>query len=87
MMEIFSIILQLIIFIFITLFPVNNITTPFLYKSLGQSNFFCIPVNILILLFIFLICSFFSINLRYLFFVIFILYLIIFFNNFYKIFN
>lgn len=87
MMEIFSIILQLIIFIFITLFPVNNITTPFLYKSLGQSNFFCIPVNILILLFIFLICSFFSINLRYLFFVIFILYLIIFFNNFYKICN
>jgi hypothetical protein len=87
MTEIFSIIAQLIMFFFITLFPVNNISTPSLYKSLGKSNFFCIPVNILILLFIFLICSFFSINLRYVFFFIFVTYLLIFFNNFYKICN
>jgi len=87
MTEIFSIITQLIIFLFLTLFPVNNISTPFLYKSLGKSNFFCIPVNILILLFIFLICSFFSINLRYVFFLIFVTYLLIFFNSFYKICN
>lgn len=87
MTEIFSIISQLIIFLFLTLFPVNNISTPFLYKSLGKSNFFCIPVNILILLFIFLICSFFSINLRYVFFLIFVTYLLIFFNSFYKICN
>jgi len=87
MTEIFSIITQLIIFLFLTLFPVNNISTPFLYKSLGKSNFFCIPVNILILLFIFLICSFFSINLRYIFFLIFVTYLLIFFNSFYKICN
>jgi hypothetical protein len=85
MTEIFSIIAQLIIFFFITLLPINNITTPFLYKSLGKSNFFCIPVNILILLFIFFICSFFTINLRYVFFFIFVTYLLIFFNNFYKI--
>jgi hypothetical protein len=87
MTEIFSIITQLIIFLFLTLFPVNNVSTPFLYKSLGKSNFFCIPVNILILLFIFLICSFFSINLRYVFFLIFVTYLLIFFNSFYKICN
>ena len=87
MTEIFSIITQLITFLFLTLFPVNNISTPFLYKSLGKSNFFCIPVNILILLFIFLICSFFSINLRYVFFLIFFTYLLIFFNSFYKICN
>jgi hypothetical protein len=85
MTEIFSIIAQLIMFLFITLLPVNNISTPFLYKSLGKSNFFCIPVNILILLFIFFICSFFPINLRYVFFFIFVTYLLIFFNNFYKI--
>lgn len=87
MTEIFSIIAQLIMFFFITLFPVNNISTPSLYKSLGKCNFFCIPVNILILLFIFLICSFFPINLRYVFFFIFVTYLLIFFNNFYKISN
>jgi len=87
MTEIFSIITQLIIFLFLTLFPVNNISTPFLYKSLGKSNFFCIPINILILLFIFLICSFFSINLHYVFFLIFVTYLLIFFNSFYKICN
>lgn len=87
MTEIFSIITQLIIFLFLTLFPINNISAPFLYKSLGKSNFFCIPVNILILLFIFLICSFFSINLRNIFFLIFVTYLLIFFNSFYKIFN
>ena len=87
MTEIFSILAQLIMFFFITLFPVNNISTPLLYKSLGQSNFFCVPINILILLFIFLICSFFPINLRYLFFFIFLLYLLLFFNNFHKICN
>jgi len=87
MTEIFSIIAQLIMFFFITLFPVNNISTPFIYKSLGKSNFFCIPVNILILLFIFLICSFFPINLRNVFFFIFVTYLLIFFYNFYKICN
>jgi len=87
MTEIFSIIAQFIMFFFITLFPINNIATPFLYKSLGKSNFFCIPVNISILLFIFLICSFFPINLRYIFFFILVTYLLIFFNNFYKICN
>ena len=87
MTEIFFIITQLIIFLFITLFPVNNISTPFLYKTLGKSNFFCIPVNILILFFIFLICSFFSINLHYVFFFIFFTYLLIFFNFFFKIYN
>jgi hypothetical protein len=87
MTEIFSIIAQLIIFVFITLFPVNNISTPFLYKSLGKSIFFCLPVNILILFFIFLICSFFSINLHYVFLFIFFTYLLIFLNNFSKISN
>lgn len=87
MTEIFSIVSQLIMFSFMTLFPVNNISTPFLYKSLGNSNFFCIPVNILILFFIFLICSFFPINLHYLFFFIFVVYLLIFLKNFYKICN
>ena len=87
MTEIFSIIAQLIIFVFITLFPVNNISTPFLYKSLGKSIFFCRPVNILILFFIFLICSFFSINLHYVFFFILSTYLLISFNNFSKISN
>jgi hypothetical protein len=87
MTEIFSIIAQLIIFVFITLFPVNNISTPFLYKSLGKSIFFCLPVNILILFFIFLICSFFSINLHYVFFFILSTYLLISFNNFSKISN
>jgi len=82
MTEIFSIIAQLIIFVFITLFPVNNISTPFLYKSLGKSIFFCLPVNILILFFIFLFFFFFSINLHYFFFFILSTYLLISFNNF-----
>lgn len=87
MIEIFSIIVQLFIFIFLTSFPVNNISTPLLYKNLGNSNFFCIPVNILIILFIFLICSFFKINLHYIFSFIFILYSLIFLKDFYKIYR
>ena len=87
MIEIFSIIVQLFIFIFLTSFPVNNISTPLLYKNLGNSNFFCIPVNTLIILFIFLICSFFKINLHYIFSFIFILYILIFLKDFNKIYR
>jgi len=87
MIEIFSIIVQLIIFLFLTMFPVNSILAPSLYKSLGNSNFFCIPVNILLLLFVFLICSFFIINLTYIFYFIFTIYVLIFLKFFYRIKN
>lgn len=85
MIEIFSIIVQLIVFLFLTMFPVNSILAPALYKSLGNSNFFCIPVNILLLFFVFLICSFFRINLTYIFYFIFTTYVLIFLKFFYKI--
>jgi hypothetical protein len=87
MIEIFSIILQLIIFLFLTLLPVNSISTPTFYKSLGNSNFFCIPINILLLLSIFLVCSFFRINLNYIFYFIFTVYSLIFFKYFNRIWN
>ena len=85
MIEIISIIFQLFLFLFLTLFPINAHTSPKLYKILGNSIFFCIPSNIIILFCIFLIFSFFSINLNYILFIIIILELILFIKYFDKI--
>jgi hypothetical protein len=91
MIELISITLQLIMFFFITVFPINSVTAPKLYKILGKSIFFCILVNIIMLFFLLLICSFFNFNLNYIFLSIMILQLLLFFKYFdkiwYEIFN
>lgn len=78
MTEILFIGAQLILFIFLTTFPLNKIITPSLYKSLDNSIINCLFVNILILLFFFLIFSFFRFNFNQLLFIIFISYLFLF---------
>tara|TARA_B110000503_G_scaffold139074_1_gene226604 strand:- start:237 stop:1544 length:1308 start_codon:yes stop_codon:yes gene_type:complete len=85
MIEIISIFSQLLIFILITVFPFNSLTLNnknFLIKN----NFaYTIGVNILFLIFILLIFSFFSISQRIIFYFIIFVYLIIFTLNLKKI--
>ena len=83
MTEILFISAQLLLFFFLTIFPLNKITTPIIYKTLEKSTFNCLFVNILILFFFFLIFSFFRLNFHYLLFAIVIVY-ILFFLFFFK---
>ena len=76
MIELLSILLQIFLFIFITIFPLNKITTPTIYTSLKNCIYTCIGANILIMFLIFLFFSFFNLNQKI------ILYFIFFFNFF-----
>jgi hypothetical protein len=85
MIEIFQIFFQLLIFIFITYFPFNSLTFPKI-SIYYKSEFFYFFFNIIVLLNILLFASFFSVNLYYLFGIIFFLYFLIFIFYFKKIF-
>ena len=90
MNEIFFIAVQLILFLILSIFPLNKLTTPETYKNLENSSFNCIMINIVILLFIFLVFSFFNFNLIKLLIFIIILYsplFIIFLNKINKNFS
>jgi hypothetical protein len=87
MIEILQIFLQFFLFIFITYFPVNKYTLPKTVSTFQISNFFCFFINIVILLNIFLLFSFFQLNLQHVFFLLVAFYLILFFLSFLNIKN
>lgn len=84
MTEIIQIIAQLFLFLFLSSFPVNKITTPSLYVEINNSIFNTFFLNIIFLFLILLISSLLSINLKLLFIIIVIFYLLLFFLNFKK---
>jgi hypothetical protein len=86
MIEIFFIFTQLILFISLTAFPINKITSPLIYRDLGNSNLNCLFANVVVLLFILLIFSFLKIGLSTLFYLIILFYLTFFLFFFKKIF-
>lgn len=87
MNEISQIIIHFFLFLFLTSFPINILTTPKLSRIFNNSYFSLILVNSSILLLIFLILSFFRLNLNYIFFSISSLYIFIFIINSTKIFQ
>ena len=84
MTEVIQIISQLFLFLFLSSFPVNKISTPGLYVEIDNSIFNTFFFNIIFLFLILLISSFLSINLKLLFLIIVIFYLSLFFLNFKK---
>jgi hypothetical protein len=90
MIEIFQIIVQLLIFILLSYFPFNNLTTPHLF-SFNRFNFNYFLFNMLFLIFALLIFSFIKIKLSLIFFFIITINIILLTLNFkktiYQIFN
>ena len=80
MIEFINIIIQTALFFILSIFPINNFTTRNRYF---YNNYFrSIAVNILILMSLLLIFSFFNIKLKTVFFIILVLYLFYFLINF-----
>ena len=77
MIELIQIIAHFFLFIFLTSFPFNTLTTPKISKVFKDSYLNLIFINSLVLMFVFLLLSFFRLNLNYIFFTISSLYLII----------
>jgi len=78
MIEILQVISHFFLFVFITFFPINTYTAPKIAKIFNYSYFNIIFVNSSILMLVLLILSFFRLNLNYIFFIIFFLYIGIF---------
>jgi hypothetical protein len=87
MIEINSIIIQFLLFVFLSYFPINKFTFPKISNVIENSNYNIFFLNIAILLLIFLIFSFTSIKLRMVFITIISIYIILFLFNFLKIFK
>lgn len=85
MIEITSIIIQFLLFIFFSYFPFNKYTFPKISNLVENSNYSIFFLNIAILLFFFLIFSFTTIKLRMVFILIFSTYTILFLFNSSKI--
>ena len=77
MIEIIQIITHFFLFIFLTSFPINILTAPKISNIFNNSYFNIIFVNSIILILIFLILSFFRLNLNYVLFTILSLYFFI----------
>ena len=77
MMEIIQIVTHFFLFIFLTSFPINILTAPKVSNIFSNSYFNIIFVNSIILIFVFLILSFFRLNLNYVLFTILSLYFLI----------
>ena len=87
MIEIFGIILQLITFFLFTYFPVNKYTITRFKFTYIKSNINAFFINIIILLNIFLLLSFFKLSLNFVFLLILVINLFLFFYNFANIFE
>ena len=86
MIEILSTIVQLLVFIFLTIFPFNSVL--FKEKNDLKHNFaYCISLNCLFLIFILLLFSFFKVPLNFIFFVLLFTNFIILLFNFKKLSN
>lgn len=77
MIEIIQIIAHFFLFIFLTSFPINILTTPKISNIFNNSYFNIIFINSIILILVFLILSFFRLNLNYVLFTILSLYFFI----------
>jgi hypothetical protein len=87
MLEILGIFLQLIVFFLFTYFPFNKFTFSRFSSVYINSNISAFLINITILLNIFLLLSFFKLNLNLVFIFIFLINLILFLLNFFNIFK
>ena len=87
MTEIIQVIIQLFVFLFLSCFPINKITTPNIFNNLEKSIFNCFFINIIFFLFLLLLLSFSRIPLDIIFKVLIIVYSFLFFINFTKIIN
>jgi hypothetical protein len=85
MTEIIQVFTHLILFIFLSSFPVNKIVTPSIYVQADKSLFNVFFLNIIFFLTILLFASFFHVNLKNLFIILIFFYLFLFFLNFSKI--
>jgi hypothetical protein len=86
MIEILQVFFQFLIFLLLSYFPFNNLTTPNLCQTNShQVNFGYFILNILFLIFILLICSFIKINSKIVFFIFIIVYSLLLVFNFKKI--
>jgi len=82
MTEILAIFTQLLLFIFLSYFPVNKFTTPEIYRSLENSHYNCFAMNIIFLFFIFLLASFSIVKLSSILYVLLVLYIFLFYLNY-----
>jgi hypothetical protein len=82
MFEILQIFFQLLLFIFLTYFPINKFTLSRVSFPYIQNNYNAFFINITFILNIFLFLSFFKINLKLVFFFIFIINFFLFAFNY-----
>jgi len=87
MIEIAQVIIQLFVFLFLSYFPINKITSPNTFNKLEKSIFNCFFINIIFFLFFLLLLSFTKMPLNIIFNVILIVYGFLFLINFTKIIN
>ena len=85
MTEISQVVIQFIVFLFLSSFPINKITTPNIFNKLENSIFNCFFVNIIFFLFLLLLLSFTEIPLNLIFNLVIIFYSFLFLINSSKI--
>jgi len=86
MTEILQVFTHLVLFIFLSSFPINKIITPNIYTQIDKSVFNVFFLNIIFFLTVLLFASFFHISLKLLFLIILFSYLFLFIFNINKIF-
>jgi hypothetical protein len=77
MLEILFIFVQLLVFLFLSYFPCNSITSPKSITSIIKSNYDYFFINLIILTFVLLLFSFLKIQLSLIFFLLILIYLLI----------
>jgi hypothetical protein len=85
MTEISQVVIQFIVFLFLSFFPINKIITPNIFNKLEKSIFNCFFVNIIFFLFLLLLLSFTEIPLNLIFNLVIIFYSFLFLINSSKI--